>query len=256
MPPPVGDIAAGAVDDLEAVGGRGYTSSFSSTRGSSSGSSSSPPRVRAWYKSPAEECMFESSEGASYGPFPALLTLNSEGEIKAFEPVHPTPLCSLNNKHEDWMHVVCSQEEEQQEQQDEYEALSARRRRRSSSSSSSSNVVHRASPDLTYRLSLEETSVEGLLPSVLAASLRQLIGSKRMRGESPISSLLRFIRTAKTAKQTLTLTCTSSSSSSSSKKYSQTNPTLSYTNFWGSLLLAAFEVPTPQAAVIPKLAEE
>lgn len=123
----------------------------------------SAPFVASWRKIPAASCTLTSDYAESWGPFPALLTLNHREDIVAFEPVSINQLCPLQGNRRETSnalyHVVCADNEGGPP----------------GGPSAVEGVIGRPAPDLTYRLSLESINVPGLLPRLLAASLRTFV---------------------------------------------------------------------------------
>lgn len=182
-----------------------------------------PPVVKGWVKVPASSCTVSSPSASSVGPFPALLTLNSEGNVVAFEPVHVEKLCPLL-PNSILYHVVCSDETQDDPK----------------------NIISRAAPDLNYRLALEEIQVSGILPSIIATSLKTFFFRKEFKGTNPIATLFKWLVARMEKRQPYTLQC--------DDRYEQRNPHFSYTSFWGELLQAAYDMKGFKGSKIPKFA--
>ncbi|OEH75472.1 hypothetical protein cyc_02026 [Cyclospora cayetanensis] len=192
------------------------------------------PQINFWEKKPTSGCMLTSSLGQKFGPFPALLTLNSAMQVVAFEPVYVEDLCTLNPNSSAPLHVVCPKGGSAQ-------AGGAQR--------TGDNAVSRPVPDLTYRLSLAEIPIEGILPSLVATSIKTFVAKKAMKGTNQVASLFKWLTAQKKENASYTLTCEDGS-------ITQANPEFSYTSFWGDLLLAAYELNDFQRSTIPKFSKE
>lgn len=182
-----------------------------------------PPVVKGWEKIPVSACTLSSPSASSVGPFKALLTLNNAGQIVAFEPVHVEKLCPLSPGSALY-HVVCSDE----------------------TPPDPKTVISRAAPDLTYRLSLEEIQVSGILPTIIATSLKTFVFRKEFKGTNPIATLFKWLYTRLEKRQPYTIQC--------DDRYEQRNPHFSYTSFWGEILQAAYEMKGFNQPKIPRFA--
>lgn len=151
--------------------------------------------------------------------------MNSEGQIVAFEPVKLEQLCPLDDG-EGLYHVLCGEK-------GTYDL---------------NRAISRPAPDLTYRLSLEEIPISGVLPNILATSIKTFAASKAMKGTNPVVQMFKWLYARKENRQAYKISC--------DKKYQQTNPQFSYTSFWGELLQAAYEMRDFKRTTIPNFAED
>ncbi|KAL8274787.1 hypothetical protein Esti_001262 [Eimeria stiedai] len=186
------------------------------------------PLIRGWTKLPVAACRLETvASGAAppVGPFPALLTLNSRGQVQAFEPVVIVNLCPMEGSSGDALyHVACKEVKEFDPR----------------------HMLSRPTPDLTFRLSLEENTISGILPSLVASSLKTFLARKEFRGTNPIVPMLKWLTERRKNKEDYSISC-------HDNRFRQKNPQLSYTSFWGELLQATYEYRGTDESALPSL---
>ncbi|KAL8436071.1 hypothetical protein Efla_002061 [Eimeria flavescens] len=158
-----------------------------------------PPLIRGWAKQPAAACTLQTlgRKAPQLGPFPALLTFRSDGRIAAFEPVPVQTLCPLAGEPEALLKVVCS----------DTEAAAAAAAGGGRAGGGPWPAVSRPAADLTYRLTFEENQISGLLPNLVASSLKTFLARKEFKGTNTIVLMLRWMAERKKNKEEYQLAC-------------------------------------------------